>query len=110
MRLLEAPGFIAGGRVLFATGRTWSPCRSARSAPIRGRKICLVFQDPMTALNPVYRVGDQIVEAMQAHAPIGRAAALERASPICSASSAFRRRSGACTSIRTSSAAACASA
>jgi oligopeptide/dipeptide ABC transporter ATP-binding protein len=81
MRLLEAPGFIAGGRVLL-DGQDMVSLSEREIRAIRGRQICLVFQDPMTALNPVYRVGDQIVEAMQAHSPIGRAAALERATEL----------------------------
>ncbi|MGI4801764.1 MAG: ABC transporter ATP-binding protein [Janthinobacterium lividum] len=81
MRLLEAPGFIAGGRVLL-DGQDMVSLSERDIRAIRGRRICLVFQDPMTALNPVYRVGDQIVEAMQAHAAIGRAAALERVTEL----------------------------
>ncbi len=81
MRLLEAPGFIAGGRVLL-DGKDMVSLSEREIRAIRGRQICLVFQDPMTALNPVYRVGDQIVEAMQAHAPIGHAAALARATEL----------------------------
>ncbi len=77
---------------------------------IRGREICLVFQDPMTALNPVYTVGTQVVEALRAHQTLDRSGgdgARGRAVPPGRHS---RRRSGACTTIRTSSAAACASA
>ncbi len=81
MRLLEAPGFIAGGRIVF-DGQDMVALSNRDLRAIRGSKMCLVFQDPMTALNPVYRVGDQIVEALQAHAPIGRAAALERATEL----------------------------
>src|SRR5579872_5120918 len=66
MRLLEPPGFIAGGQVLFR-GRDMVALSEREIRDIRGRQICLVFQDPMTSLNPVYRVGEQIVEAMQAH-------------------------------------------
>jgi oligopeptide/dipeptide ABC transporter ATP-binding protein len=46
---------------------------------IRGREISMVFQDPMTSLNPVYRVGDQIVEQLQAHREIGDDAAKDQA-------------------------------
>ena len=46
---------------------------------VRGARIALVPQDPMTALDPVYRIGDQIVEQIQAHEPLDRAEALDRA-------------------------------
>jgi oligopeptide/dipeptide ABC transporter ATP-binding protein len=77
MRLLEPPGFIAGGRVLFR-GRDMVGLSDREIRDIRGRQICLVFQDPMTSLNPVYRVGDQVVEAMQAHGDHDRGTVMER--------------------------------
>ncbi len=77
MRLLEPPGFIAGGRVLFR-GRDMVGLSEREIRDIRGRQVCLVFQDPMTSLNPVYRVGDQVVEAVLAHADLGRGAAMAR--------------------------------
>jgi peptide/nickel transport system ATP-binding protein/oligopeptide transport system ATP-binding protein len=46
---------------------------------VRGRRVAMVFQDPMTALNPVQRVGDQIVEQVRAHEPVGRREAMDRA-------------------------------
>ena len=46
---------------------------------VRGAEIAMIFQDPMTSLNPVYRVGDQIVEQIRAHDDISKAAALDRA-------------------------------
>jgi peptide/nickel transport system ATP-binding protein len=52
----------------------------AQLQKVRGKEIAMIFQDPMTSLNPVYRVGAQIVEAIQAHRPeVGRNAAWERA-------------------------------
>ncbi len=77
MRLLEPPGFVAGGRILFR-GRDMVGLSEREIRDIRGRQICLVFQDPMTALNPVYRVGDQVVEALLAHSKSGRREAMER--------------------------------
>jgi oligopeptide/dipeptide ABC transporter ATP-binding protein len=77
MRLLEPPGFIVGGRVLFR-GRDMVGLSEREIRDIRGRQVCMVFQDPMTSLNPVYRVGDQVVEAMLAHADIDRGTAMER--------------------------------
>ncbi len=46
---------------------------------VRGKKIAMIFQDPLSALNPVYRVGDQIVEMIQSHQHMSKAAARERA-------------------------------
>jgi oligopeptide/dipeptide ABC transporter ATP-binding protein len=46
---------------------------------VRGRNICLVFQDPMTALNPVYTVGRQVVEALRAHQQLSESATMQRA-------------------------------
>jgi oligopeptide transport system ATP-binding protein len=46
---------------------------------IRGREIAMVFQEPMTSLNPLYTIGDQIAEAVQAHGKVGRKEALDRA-------------------------------
>ena len=77
MRLLEPPGFVAGGRILFR-GRDMVGLSEREIRDIRGRQICLVFQDPMTALNPVYRVGDQVAEALLAHSKLGRREAMER--------------------------------
>ena len=78
MRLLEPPGFIAGGRVLLQ-GRDMVGLSEQEIRGIRGRQVCLVFQDPMTSLNPVYRVGDQVAEAFLAHSGLGRAEAVGRA-------------------------------
>jgi peptide/nickel transport system permease protein len=48
-------------------------------ATLRGRVAAMIFQDPMSSLNPVHRVGDQIAEAVLAHRPVGRAEAGRRA-------------------------------
>jgi oligopeptide/dipeptide ABC transporter ATP-binding protein len=77
MRLIEPPGFVAGGRILFR-GRDMVGLSENEIRKIRGREICLVFQDPMTALNPVYTVGTQVAEALLAHQPLDRAAAMAR--------------------------------
>jgi oligopeptide/dipeptide ABC transporter ATP-binding protein len=77
MRLIEPPGFVAGGRILFR-GRDMVGLSEREIRDIRGRDICLVFQDPMTALNPVYTVGAQVAEALLAHQRLDRAAAMQR--------------------------------
>lgn len=78
MRLIEPPGFVAGGRILFKS-RDIVSLSEREIRNIRGKDICLVFQDPMAALNPVYTVGTQVVEALQAHRDISRKEALDRA-------------------------------
>ena len=50
-----------------STAGTCSTCRSAQMRDIRGNRIAMIFQEPMTSLNPVFTVGDQITEAMRAH-------------------------------------------
>ena len=71
LRLIDPPGVIAGGEVLFH-GRDLLRLPEREMRGVRGKDICLVFQDPMTALNPVYTVGDQVIEAMAAHQPATR--------------------------------------
>jgi oligopeptide/dipeptide ABC transporter ATP-binding protein len=78
MRLIEPPGFVAGGQILFK-GRDILSFSEREFRFVRGRDICLVFQDPMSALNPVYTVGTQVIEALQAHQDIDRSAAMARA-------------------------------
>lgn len=78
MGLVEPPGQVVSGRVMFR-GRDIAHLPEQQMQAIRGRNICLVFQDPMTALNPVYTVGTQMAEALRAHQPMGRKAAMDRA-------------------------------
>ena len=77
---------------------------------IRGKRIGMIFQDPLTSLNPLYTVGDQLVETIQTHLPMSRAARRARARSTCWPRSAFPAAERASTTIRTSSPAACASA
>jgi peptide/nickel transport system ATP-binding protein len=66
MRLVPQPGRIAQGRVLFE-GRDLLALPASEMRDIRGNRIAMIFQEPMTSLNPVFTVGDQITEAMRAH-------------------------------------------
>jgi len=87
MRLVPSPGRVASGRVLF-DGADLLTLAPAAMREIRGRRIAMIFQEPMTSLNPVYTVGTQIVEAMRAHdrsASTGalRARAIEALGRVC---------------------------
>jgi ABC-type dipeptide/oligopeptide/nickel transport system ATPase component len=66
LRLLQPPGRVTGGTVLFE-GRNLLTLSEAEMREVRGARISLIFQEPMTALNPVMRVGDQIAEALTVH-------------------------------------------
>jgi ABC-type dipeptide/oligopeptide/nickel transport system ATPase component len=78
LRLLQPPGRITGGTVLFQ-GRDLLTLREGEMREVRGAGISLIFQEPMTALNPVMRVGDQIAEALLVHGKATRAEARARA-------------------------------
>ncbi len=78
MGLLPKPaGRIVGGTVGFR-GESLSDVPMARLRRIRGNRIAMVFQEPMTALNPVQRVGRQLAEAYALHAPSASATAVQR--------------------------------
>jgi len=72
------PGRIAGGQILWR-GRDLVPLRPRDMQEIRSKEIAIIFQEPMTSLNPVYTVGDQISEVIRLHEGLGRRAALDRA-------------------------------
>jgi len=76
--LLEPPGRIAGGEIRFRGERIDGLLPEAMRR-IRGRHIGAIFQDPLTSLNPLYKVGQQLVETIRAHLPLGAAAARTRA-------------------------------
>ena len=77
---------------------------------IRGNEMAMIFQEPMTSLNPVFTVGDQIAEQVKLHMKVEDKEAWDRAIEIAPAWSASRARSGASSSTRTRCRAACASA
>ncbi|SHE45672.1 peptide/nickel transport system ATP-binding protein [Desulfacinum infernum DSM 9756] len=79
MRLIpEPPGRIVGGRILFE-GTDLVALPESRMRSIRGNKISMIFQEPMTSLNPVFRVGDQIAEVLELHENMKKADAMDRA-------------------------------
>ena len=78
LRLLTNPNVTVSGQVLFR-GRDLLSLPDKEMRAIRGREIAMVFQDPMTALTPVYTVGWQIAEQIRAHEPVSRKEANARA-------------------------------
>ena len=78
MRLIEPPGAIVGGRIVFKD-RDLLELSEAEMQQIRGGEIAMIFQDPMTALDPMFTIGDQMVQTLRAHQEISRAAAREAA-------------------------------
>ena len=79
LRLIPSPpGRIRGGRVLFQ-GEDLVQATDARMREVRGNRISMIFQEPMTSLNPVLTVGRQIAETVQLHQKASRADAMKRA-------------------------------
>ena len=78
MRLIQAPGRITGGTVRF-DGRELPSLGDREMRSLRGREISMVFQDPLTAFNPVYKVGRQLVHVIRTHTSRSARAARERA-------------------------------
>src|SRR5437870_2019777 len=74
MRLIAPPGRIAGGEIFFE-GKNLLKLSEAEMRQIRGDDIAMIFQDPMTSLNPVFTVGEQIAEALRLHRKLSRKAA-----------------------------------
>ncbi|MBC7782350.1 MAG: ABC transporter ATP-binding protein, partial [Burkholderiales bacterium] len=72
LRLLPTPpAKYLGGRIVFE-GRDLLALKESEMRQVRGRDIAMIFQEPMTSLNPVYTIGDQIVEAVTLHQHVGR--------------------------------------
>jgi peptide/nickel transport system ATP-binding protein/oligopeptide transport system ATP-binding protein len=78
MRLVPAPGRVTGGRVRL-DGQDLLDLDAEAMRRVRGARIAMVFQEPMTSLNPVFTIGDQIAAAVLAHEGGSRRAAWERA-------------------------------
>jgi oligopeptide/dipeptide ABC transporter ATP-binding protein len=71
MRLVTAPGKIVAGEILF-DGKNLLELSNAEMRAVRGNDIAMIFQDPMTSLNPVFTVGGQIAEALRLHRGLSR--------------------------------------
>ncbi|HJS77804.1 MAG TPA: ABC transporter ATP-binding protein [Burkholderiales bacterium] len=78
IRLLEPPGRIAAGKV-WLEGRRIDTLPHEEMRRIRGRKIGVIFQDPLTSLNPLYTIGQQLEETILTHLKLSARAARERA-------------------------------
>jgi peptide/nickel transport system ATP-binding protein len=76
--LLEPPGRIAQGEILL-NGERIDNLREEAMRRVRGRRIGAIFQDPLTSLNPLVSIGKQLIETIQTHLDMSRAAARERA-------------------------------
>ncbi len=74
MGLIEPPGAIVGGEVLFR-GRDLLKLPERDMRKIRGREIAIIFQDPMTALDPVFTIGSQMTETLKIHRSMNKAEA-----------------------------------
>jgi oligopeptide/dipeptide ABC transporter ATP-binding protein len=78
LRLVAPPGRIVGGEV-WLDGRNLLALDESEMRRVRGTGIAMIFQEPMTSLNPVFTVGGQIAEAVRLHRPVSRRAAWDRA-------------------------------
>jgi oligopeptide/dipeptide ABC transporter ATP-binding protein len=79
MRLVDRPGRIAEDSRIVIEGRDLVRLDEHELEKIRGNDISMIFQEPMTSLNPVFTVGDQISEAVQLHQSVGSREAMDRA-------------------------------
>jgi len=77
----EPPGRVVGGRVMF-DGQDLLRLPMSRLRAIRGNRISMIFQEPMTSLNPVFTVGDQIAEMFRLHNHLGKGESLSRAADM----------------------------
>jgi ABC-type dipeptide/oligopeptide/nickel transport system ATPase component len=84
MRLVQPPGRIAGGRIVFK-GRDLLTLDERRMREVRGAEISLIFQEPMTALNPVFTIGDQVAETLIVHGRASRTEARAQAVDLLTA-------------------------
>ena len=78
MRLVAPPGRITGGEVRFK-GRNLAELSEREMRTVRGNDIAMVFQEPMTSLNPVFKIGAQVAEAIRIHNKVSKKEAWKRA-------------------------------
>jgi len=76
--LIDAPGEVCAGEVLI-DGKDLCRMTPEERRKMRGRKVAMIFQDPMMTLNPVLKIGEQMAMAVRVHEPMGKRKALDRA-------------------------------
>lgn len=81
MRLLPKTAFISSGEIFFE-GEDLLKYKESQMRDLRGNKIALIPQDPMTSLDPLYTVGNQLVESIQAHSKVTKRQALRKAREV----------------------------
>lgn len=79
LRLIPPPGRIDDGSSVTLEGTDVLALKADALRAVRGRRIAMIFQDPMTSLNPVFRIGDQITEVIHAHFKVSRQDARQQA-------------------------------
>ena len=79
--LLEPPGRIAGGEILLS-GERIDNLPAGQMRKVRGKRIGMIFQDPLTSLNPLYRIGDQLTETILTHERMSAVAARDKAEQL----------------------------
>ena len=77
MQLLAYPGRVVGGSITF-DGKDILAMNSDEIQAVRGKEIGMIFQDPMTSLNPVYTIGEQLIETLRRHTDLSRREAWDR--------------------------------
>lgn len=81
LRLLPKNAFIQNGEIIF-DGKNLLSFKESQMRDLRGNDIALIPQDPMTSLNPLYTIGDQLLEAIQAHSKVTKHQALRKAREV----------------------------
>ena len=81
--LIDPPGQISGGEIIFS-GKRIDNLTTETMRQIRGKEIGMIFQDPLTSLNPLYRVGRQLTETIRTHLPVDESEARDRAIALLS--------------------------
>ena len=83
LRLIPPPGRIVGGKIIFE-GSDLTAKSESEMRKIRGKRISMIFQDPMTSLNPLMKIGDHLTETITTHTNITKEEAVEKAKVLLS--------------------------